>query len=42
MTTTPIETPTNRLVRKIRLRAILFFALALAAGTGAVFLVKKI
>jgi pilus assembly protein CpaB len=34
------EVPASRLVRKIRLRALLFFALALVAGAAAVFLVK--
>ncbi len=38
--TTITETSSSRLVRKIRLRALLFFALALVAGAGAVFLVK--
>lgn len=43
MTTTtmpPTESPTNRLVHKIRVRALLFFTLALVAGAGAVLLVK--
>jgi pilus assembly protein CpaB len=41
MTTTTTANPTHRLVRKIRLRALLFFGLALVAGALAVFLVKS-
>jgi pilus assembly protein CpaB len=34
------STPSNRVVRRIRIRAILFLVLALGAGVGAVFLVR--
>lgn len=35
-----VDAPGNRVVRKIRIRAVLFLATALIAGTAAVFLVK--
>jgi pilus assembly protein CpaB len=37
----PENAPGARVVRKIRVRALLFLVLALAAGTGAVFLAKR-
>jgi pilus assembly protein CpaB len=38
--TATAEAPGNRVVRKIRMRAVLFLAAAIVAGLGAVFLVK--